>query len=194
MSQRESLQIKKYSNRRYYDTTRSCHVTLQDLYGLIRDGHDVAIKDSRTGHDITNVVLLQVILEKDQPKLDVFPAAILHQMIRSNLEVMRSSVERFFGPFMNVAAASQKQFEAYLRQAGGGKFVSPLDWASSMMSAFSPPAGEPSADQPDAEASPVPPKSDASVEDGGLNELRDQVAALTRRIEQLDADRNEPQE
>ena len=71
------LQIKKYPNRRYYDATRSCHVTLQEVYDLVRDGQDVCVTDSRTGEDITNLNLMQDMLEKDQPKLDVFPSRVI---------------------------------------------------------------------------------------------------------------------
>src|SRR5262245_23395235 len=91
------LEIKKYPNRRLYDATRSCQVTADDLYQLIREGYEVAVTDSKTGQDITNVVLTQMILERDPPKLDVFPASILHEVIRSNQQMWRSFVDRLFG-------------------------------------------------------------------------------------------------
>jgi len=180
---RPVLHIKKYPNRRYYDATRSRHVTLQEVYDLVQDGSDVTISDSRTGEDITNLVLLQLVLEKEQPKLDVFPSSILYQMIRSNRHVLRTTVERFFGPFMNVFATSQKQFEAHLRQVMTGSLVTPMDWANSMLDAFSPRTREPAADGRDGhppEPDEEPPQSDPRVD-----ELREQVAALTRRMEDL---------
>lgn len=180
--QRETIQIKKYPNRRYYDATRSRHVTLQEVYELIQTGHDVMITDSRNGEDITNLVLLQIVLEKDHPKLDVFPSAILHLMIRSNQQVLRSSLERFFGPFMTILANSQKQFDHYVRQAMRGSMVSPLNWATTMLQAFSPhDSSSPSPDAADAFETP----DDSQNVGGTLDDLRMQIAALTQRVEEL---------
>lgn len=178
------LQIKKYPNRRYYDATRSCHVTLQELYDLIRAGHDVCVTDSRTGEDITNLILFQVLLEKDQPKLDLLPSSVLHLMIRSNRQALRAMSDAFFGPFIKMYASSQRQFENYVRNAMSGKLTNPLDWANEMFRMFSP-GGPPAHEQPlDAYPEPPPPdETPPSVDE--LNDLRRQIADLTRQIEGL---------
>src|ERR1041385_447641 len=92
----EVLEIRKYPNRRYYDATRSCHVTLEDIQGLIRDGHDVRITDSKTGEDITAKVLAQILLELDPLKLEVFPAVLLHRLIRANEQIVREFIDKYF--------------------------------------------------------------------------------------------------
>ncbi len=188
------VHIKKYPNRRYYDPSQSCHLTLQDVHDLIVSGKDVAVTDSRTGDDITNVVLAQILLEKDQPKLDIFPTSLFHTMIRSNRQVLRGYSERFLGPFLGMVASSQRQFDSFLRQAMGGGFSNPLDWASGMMEAFNPsaePAGEADApptseesvhaDNPTPDEAPRGPASDPDDLEG----LRTQLADLTARIEKL---------
>lgn len=186
---RQVLSIKKYPNRRYYDATRSCHVTLHEVYDLIQSGKDVCITDSRSGDDITNVVLAQIILERDPPKLDLLPSSVFHIMIRSNRQALRISVERVFAPFMGILAASQKQFDAYIRQAVQGKMVSPLDWANSMMSVFSPRHTAPTADDgrghadPDDGADPEADETSNTAE--SIDALRRQIDELTRRMEQL---------
>ena len=76
------LQIKKYPNRRYYDATQSRHLTLQDVYALVRGGQEVRIQNSRTGEDITNVILLQLLTEHDAEKLSSLPSSLLHQAMR----------------------------------------------------------------------------------------------------------------
>jgi len=198
---REVLHIKKYPNRRYYDTSRSCHVTLHHVHDLILSGKDVCITDSKTDEDITNLVLIQILLEKDQPKLDVFPSSIFHMMIRSNRQVLHGYVEQFVGPMMQMIASSRKQFEEYMRGAAGSAFMTPLDWANRMMELFAqsptPPSPDPTPPPPDPEwDEPVPerapgatrptsvsdpdPKDASSIED-----LRAEAAALVRRIEQL---------
>lgn len=195
------LQIKKYPNRRFYDATRSRHVNLQELYELIMAGHDLVVADSRNGDDITNLILLQIILEKDEPKLDLFPSSMLHQFIRSNRTIVRATLEHLFGPYLQLWAASQKQFDTYLREAMRGNLVTPLDWASNLMKAFSDAAKGRSADgQPEPPADipfSAPPAGAAGVSapppgDESIDELRAQVAELTRRIEELHGQQNGP--
>ena len=74
------LKIRKYPNRRYYDSTRSRHLTLEALYAAIRDGYEIEVTDSKTGQDITAKVLAQIIIDLDPPKLGVFPVALLHKL------------------------------------------------------------------------------------------------------------------
>jgi len=179
----ETLHIKKYPNRRFYDTTRSCHVTLQDVHELIQKGYQVRISDSRNGHDLTNSILLQILLDKDQLKLDVFPPAILHLMLRSEHQMLRTYVERFFGPYAEMMSASQKQFDSFLQNTGTG-MPNPMDWANSMFQvmtgAKSPSTVTPTAD----EASP----SEDVESDESLQSLRAEVAALHERIETITSD------
>lgn len=178
------LQIKKYPNRRYYDATRSCHVTLQELYDLIRAGHDVCVTDSRSGEDITNLILFQVLLEKDQPKLDLLPSSVLHLMIRSNRQALRVMSDAFFGPFIKMYASSQRQFETYMRNAMSGKITNPLDWANEMFRMFAPGGSRPADEPLDAYPEPPPP-DDAPPSVDELHDLRRQIAELTRQIEGL---------
>lgn len=181
----EVIQIKKYPNRRYYDATNSRHVTLQELHDLIVSGKDICVTDSRNGDDITNLLLTQILLEQDEPKLDLFPSSVLHLLIRSNRQVLRSSMERFFGPFQGLLKTSQKQFDTYMRQAMQTKAASPMEWASRMMQAFS-------------GASPIPgpvvsqppePRAETQESNETLGDLRKQLAALQRRVEELSASR-----
>ena len=90
------LQIKKYPNRRFYDSTRGRNLSLADLHDLIMAGYELAILDSTTNEDITNQILTQLILERHAPKLAIFPAAILHQIIRTQEQFLGSVLEQFF--------------------------------------------------------------------------------------------------
>jgi polyhydroxyalkanoate synthesis repressor PhaR len=193
---KDVLHIKKYPNRRYYDASRSCHVTLHEVYDLIQAGHDVVISDSRNGEDITNLVLTQVILERDPPKLDIFPAWILHLMIRSNRHALRSFVDRVFGPTMELFATSQRQWESYVRDAMSGRFSSPLDWAQTMMTAFGPGHRAGMTTPPGGTDSQSPPSDTVDSESPERNgpatvaELRRELEALTQRIETLQAEQD----
>src|SRR5215813_12293370 len=131
------LLIRKYSNRRFYDTTRSCNVTLEELHGLITDGWDLRISDSRTDEDLTNAVLTQLILEHHAPKLAIFPAAILHQIIRTQQQFLGGIVEQFFRQTLEAQRTTQEQWARFLQNTLG--FVPPgvspgptgVDWMRS---------------------------------------------------------------
>jgi len=107
------LRIRKYSNRRLYDTTRSRHLTADELYELVRAGHDVVVTDSATGADITHQVLTQMILERDPPKLEVFPTTLLHEIIRANQQMWRRFVEQWLA---GLTAAIGQQADSYARR------------------------------------------------------------------------------
>src|ERR1044071_9866267 len=74
--------IKRYGNRRLYNTETSSYLTYQDLAKLIRGGHDVKVVDSRTKADVTKPVLVQVILEEEKNQY-MLPVSLLLQLIRS---------------------------------------------------------------------------------------------------------------
>jgi polyhydroxyalkanoate synthesis repressor PhaR len=74
--------VKKYANRRLYDTQASRHVTLEEVRGLIAAGEDVRVVDDRSGQDITRSVLLQIIAEQEQSGGPLFTTPLLVQLIR----------------------------------------------------------------------------------------------------------------
>jgi polyhydroxyalkanoate synthesis repressor PhaR len=183
-SSQQRLKIKKYSNRRFYDTTRSRHLTLADMHQLICDGHELSVVDSKTGEDITNVVLTQIILEKDPPKLEIFPANILHQVIRTQNQFLGSVVEEFFRQVLETHKASQDRWTAFLRNTIGmaTRVPSIFDWTRSWMDAMSPRAP---GSQPDAPESAGRPPSPENGRESDVAALRDQIESLTRRVEKL---------
>ena len=142
--QPERLEIRKYPNRRYYDTTRSRHVTLDEIHNLIRQGYEVHVIDSKTRRDITSEVLVQIIAELDPPKLCVFPVPLLHRLLRSNERMMGDFVDRFFTQPLGALLESQRSMEQVLREAIGLTSPAPLmtDWAKMMMPRFTPPSRE----------------------------------------------------
>ncbi len=110
----DPIRIKKYGNRRLYDTRHSRHVTLEDLAGLVRGGAEVQVVDARTGADLTRQVLTQVILEQ-QDRLELIPVELLHAVIR-----VQGTVEQ--APLAAFLAAAARQLgaagELWLRQLG----------------------------------------------------------------------------
>ena len=77
----EKVVIKKYANRRLYDTERSAYITLDTLAGMIREGRDVEVVDAKSGDDITHQVLTQIIVEEEASGEGLLPVSFLRQLI-----------------------------------------------------------------------------------------------------------------
>ena len=177
------LAVKKYTNRRFYDTTRSRHVTLGDMHDLICEGYDLHITGSKTGEDITNVVLTQIILERDPPKLTIFPAETLHQLIRTQQQFVGSVVEQFFARVLESHKTSQEQWSRFLQNTLGiapMNPANPVEWTRSLMEAVFP------VPRPQ----PEPRRPAADERDREVEELNDRVAELSRLVERLAKERS----
>lgn len=83
------IAIRKYPNRRLYDTSQSRHLTHDGVIDLVLSGKTVQVTDSRTGSDITTIVLLQILIERDPLKLLAIPPALLHSVLRSETQALR---------------------------------------------------------------------------------------------------------
>lgn len=121
------LQIRKYPNRRYYDSTRSRHVRLQDIRRAIQAGCFVCVRDSRTDEDITNKVLGQIILNEDGAKLSVLPPEALHHLIQSDATSWQSSVGAVV---FEMATAAGKRKNTYARPVARTGFEEPKSLAT----------------------------------------------------------------
>ena len=84
---KQLVRIRKYPNRRLYDTTRSTFITTEELYTMVRSGTQVQIVESTSGTDITNIVLITAIIERDPSRICSIQSNIFHQMILGNLDV-----------------------------------------------------------------------------------------------------------
>ncbi|MCG3128305.1 MAG: hypothetical protein CHACPFDD_03187 [Phycisphaerae bacterium] len=190
------LSIRKYSNRRYYDTTRSCHVTLGDMYELIGKGCELAIVDSTSGEDITNVVLMQIMIEHETAKLAIFPPAILHQMIRTQQQFLGSVIEDFFRQLLQSHRAAQQQWAAFFRNTIGSTPFAPAhpaqiaqNWMDAFFAAARPGPTAESRAAPDERAEPAAAEASPASRDEELDRLREMMTALSRRLEELTAER-----
>jgi polyhydroxyalkanoate synthesis repressor PhaR len=101
----DEVVIKRYGNRRLYNTETRAYVNYEDLIKLIRDGQNIKVVDSTTKEDVTKAVLIQLVLEEEKNKNTILPTEFLFQLLRSREE----SVQDFF---KNHLAAS---FNAYLK-------------------------------------------------------------------------------
>lgn len=179
------LKIKRYSNRRFYDATRSCHLTFGDMHDLICAGHELTIEDSSTGDDITNLVLTQIILDRDPPKLGIFPANILHELIRTQQQLLGGVVEQYFRQVVEAQRASQERWSSFLKNTLGFnplQAMNPLEWTRALM-------GGSRSERSAEEAGRAEHAGPAAVSPGGdqrdaeLRDLRRQIEALREEME-----------
>jgi polyhydroxyalkanoate synthesis repressor PhaR len=167
--------VKKYSNRRLYDTEDSRYITLEELAQKVRRGSDVRVVDAKTGDDLTQATLTQIILESDAARL--LPVSLLTQLVR----MKDDALAEFFGRYVSSA------LEIYNQARSGVQQVSPyfpfaqmpMQAADAFFRMFSgsPPAAaapRPAAPPPPREPEPRPPSPP-----------RDDVADLRRELEEL---------
>lgn len=132
------LEIKKYPNRRYYDTTHSRHLTLDEIRSLIQRGYDLHVVDARSGGDITAQVLTQIILELDTPKIDSLPVPLLMRLIRMNDQLVKDFIEKYFNQALKSFLDYQQQVEEQIRRTHGlpSVFPSVSAWTKAMLEPF----------------------------------------------------------
>lgn len=91
----DTIRIRKYPNRRLYDTSRSTHLTHDQVLAIVRRGQRVQISDSRTEADITNEVLLQILIARDPEVVSAIPTSALLSLARGNPETVTAATGSF---------------------------------------------------------------------------------------------------
>ncbi|MGA8204396.1 MAG: polyhydroxyalkanoate synthesis repressor PhaR [Woeseiaceae bacterium] len=109
--------IKKYANRRLYDTVSSKHITLDGIHDLIVEGHDVKIIDDTTGEDISRTILLQIIADREQAGRPMLDADFLMRILRLYGNPMQDMVGEFLSRSFDAFIQQQKQFQQQMRAA-----------------------------------------------------------------------------
>jgi len=178
-----TLDIRKYPNRRYYDTTHSRHTSLAEIHKLILDGYNVRIVDVQTDEEITPQILIQILLDFEPSKLSVFSNTLLTRAIRVSDSLLNDFVDRYFREAFEVFCSSQKQFDEMLREAHQltTAFAQPANWMRGLFPSWAPPMAAPAAQAP-----PSPPVAAADDNAASLA-VRKEIAALRKEISMLKA-------
>ncbi|EJW12870.1 PhbF [Rhodovulum sp. PH10] len=112
--------IKKYANRRLYNTGTSTYVTLEDLAGMLKTGEDFVVYDAKTGEDITRSVLTQIIFEQEGKQgQNLLPITFLRQLIRFYGDSMQMLVPRYLESSLDMFSREQSKFRDQMAQAWG---------------------------------------------------------------------------
>jgi polyhydroxyalkanoate synthesis repressor PhaR len=116
------ITIKKYANRRLYNTATSSYVTLDHLCQMVKDGMDFVVYDAKTGEDITRSVLTQIIVEEESKGQNLLPISFLRQLISFYGDNMQWVVPRYLEFSMQSFARNQEQMRDYFQNTIGGMF------------------------------------------------------------------------
>jgi polyhydroxyalkanoate synthesis repressor PhaR len=112
--------VKKYANRRLYNTESSSYVTLEDLAAMVRQGRHFVVYDAKSGEDITRGVLTQIIVEEEAKGRSLLPTSFLRQIIGFYGDNMQSLVPRYLENVMGAFARQQDQVRRAVEQSMGG--------------------------------------------------------------------------
>ncbi len=116
--------IKKYANRRLYNTETSAYITLDDLARMTREGREFQVLDAKTSEDITHSVLTQIIMEAESRGSTMLPAGFLRQLIAMYGDQMQSMVPGYLEASMDAFRRNHEQFRSALEGAlGAGPFA-----------------------------------------------------------------------
>lgn len=173
--------IKKYANRRLYNTESSSYITLDHLAQMTRDGREFKVIDAKTEEDITRTVLTQIIMEEENRGQTMLPVSFLRQLISLYGDSMQAVVPQYLEASMDAFRRNQTQFRSAMEGAfAGGPFADlarrNMDMFEAAAAAFKP-GSPPSASAPAAPAAPA--------KDDDLAALREQLAGLQARLDKL---------
>ena len=192
--------IKKYANRRLYNTATSAYVTLDHLSQMVKDKTDFVVYDAKTGEDITRSVLTQIIVEEESKGgQTLLPIPFLRQLISFYGDSLQGVVPQYLEMSMTQFARNQEQMRKYLQNAFGfnpfqqfesmGKqnmamFENAMRLFNPFAAGQNPAQGNGSAEPPKtASGSAAPPDKDAAVDElkRKLDELQGQLAELSKK-------------
>jgi len=189
--------IKKYANRRLYNTSTSSYVTLDDLATMVKAGTDFLVYDAKTGEDITRSVLTQIIFEEENKGTNLLPINFLRQLIRFYGDSMQAFVPGFLEFSLDNLGKEQEKFRAQMMEAwGADPFKAVQDTAQRNMAMFSDAmrvlnpfsaviGGATAPGQPQQNQKPATPDTGSASSKDDLQVLKDQLAAMQKKLDTI---------
>ena len=192
----EPVTIKKYANRRLYNTQTSSYVTLDHLCEMVKEGVDFEVRDARTGEDITRSVLTQIIFEEEAKGQHLMPIRFLRQLIRLYGDSLQSFVPGYLDLSMESFAKNQEAIKNRVAEAFGGgsqafeamarQNLAMFERAMKMFSPFGvgmPPRGEAESSARAANGTAEPKTSEE------ISELKNEIEAMRKQLSELARER-----
>jgi polyhydroxyalkanoate synthesis repressor PhaR len=193
--------IKKYANRRLYNTSTSSYVTLDDLAEMVKKGNDFSVYDAKTGEDITRSVLTQIIFDEENKGQNLLPIRFLRQLIRFYGDSMQAFIPSYLEFSLESLTREQERFRQQMMESFGGEpFRAMEEQARRNVAMFQQavqmfnPFAVPQATNPADAGTPAPAASTgqsvpaASAQDD-IRALKEELKAVQRQLEQLASSR-----
>jgi len=184
----EPITIKKYANRRLYNTGTSTYVTLEDLATMVKAGEDFVVYDAKTNEDITRSVLTQIIFEQENKEggQNLLPINFLRQLIRFYGDSIQTLVPRYLEVSIDSLTREQGKFREQLSQAFGAGGFGPIEeqvrrnmeMFERTFAMFAPFAHQSGSGAAAPDKDPKPPGS-------GIDELKRQIDEMQKRLDRL---------
>ena len=180
----EPIIIKKYANRRLYNTQSSSYITLDDLARMTREGVDFQVLDAKTGTDITHQILTQIIMEEESHGEQMLPISFLRQLISMYGNSMQALMPHYLEATMDNFRANQRKLQETWQASMGPDALARLAETNMAMfkaaaSAFMPGTGA------GAGAPPSPPTPTPHAVEDDIEALREQMAEMQRKLDKL---------
>ncbi len=181
--------IKKYANRRLYNTETSSYITLDLLSQMTREGREFVVVDAKTNEDITHNVLTQIIMEEEQRGKNMLPVNFLRQLISMYGDSMQSMVPQYLEASMEAFRKNQLQFQEAMQGAFAGGPLAEI--AKRNLQMFEAAASALKVGAPGSPLSPVsspasaPAQATPGDKDDEIAQLKAQLASLNSKIEKL---------
>jgi polyhydroxyalkanoate synthesis repressor PhaR len=180
--------IKKYANRRLYNTQTSSYVTLDHLAGMVKDGVEFEVQDARTGDDITRSVLTQIIFEEEAKGQNLLPIKFLRQLIRFYGDSLQTFVPGYLDMSMDSFTKNQGAMRDRIAEAmgGGNQMVENLTRQNlaifeRAMQVFSPFGATTQNRKPEEQPEEKPVASDVDALKREVEAMRKQISELSQR-------------
>jgi len=170
--------IKKYANRRLYNTESSSYITLEHLAGMVREKREFKVVDAKSGEDITHSVLTQIIMEEEARGTTMLPVNFLRQLISLYGNQMQAVVPQYLEASLETLQRNRSQFQDVMAGAFvGGPFAEMARRNMEIFTAATAGAAAPRKDEP----KPAPEPDNKSE----IEELRAQLAEMQRKLDKL---------
>ncbi|ODN72621.1 polyhydroxyalkanoate synthesis repressor PhaR [Methylobrevis pamukkalensis] len=183
--------IKKYANRRLYNTGTSTYVTLEDLAQMVKGGEDFIVHDAKSGEEITRSVLTQIIFEQEGKGQNLLPVTFLRQLIRFYGDSMQTLVPGYLEQSIASLTREQEKFRQTMTHTFGGTGLEAMEeqvrrnaeMFEKAMRMFIPfAAGE------TGEGAPKPAEA-PEARSADIDGLKEQIEAMQRRLDKLGAEK-----
>ncbi|WP_128892614.1 polyhydroxyalkanoate synthesis repressor PhaR [Erythrobacter sp. HKB08] len=174
----DTIIIKKYANRRLYNTGSSSYITLDDLAKMTRDNVDFKVVDAKSGDDITHSILTQIIMEEEASGKQMLPVSFLRDLIAMYGNSMQAMMPSYLEASMaNFRKNQAKIQEAFQNGLSGNPIAKIAETNLAVMKAM----GEALLPGTKADAAKQPPEEKSEIE-----ALRKQMAAMQKKLDELD--------